>query len=140
MRKEQSAGVIIVRKDGPEHKILLMKSYDFWDFPKGGIEENENKLQAAIREVQEETGITSLDFNWGKIYYETEPFGRNRKVVYYFIAETKENKVVMGINPILGKPEHESYAWVSFPTAKSMVVDRIKKAIDWAQNRLENMY
>lgn len=140
MRKEQSAGIILIKKgvDGP--KVLLMRAYNFWDFPKGGIEENENKLEAAIREVKEETGITNLSFNWGKIYYETECFGRNRKVVFYFIAETEEEKVVMGISPTLGKPEHEEYRWVTFEEAKEMVVERIQKALYWAQNRIENVY
>jgi bis(5'-nucleosidyl)-tetraphosphatase len=140
MRKEQSAGIIIIRKEGLEQKVLLMRSYDFWDFPKGGIEKNENKLEAAIREVKEETGITDLNFNWGKIYYETECFGRNKKVVFYFVAETTECDVVMGISPLLGKPEHEEYKWVNFNDAKCMVVDRIKRALDWAQNRVEYIY
>ena len=140
MKKEQSAGIIVIRQDGSDKKILLMKSYDFWDFPKGGIEQDENKLQAAIREVKEETGITELKFNWGKVYYETEPFGKNHKVVYYFLAETKTKDVIMGINPELGRPEHEEYAWVSFREAREMVVERIKKAIDWADERLKFNY
>ncbi len=140
MKKEQSAGVIVVRKEGDKIKLLLLRSYDFWDFPKGGIEENESKLDAAIREVKEETGIEGLDFKWGKIYYETEPFGRNKKVVYYFVAETLEENVVMGINPSLGIPEHEEFRWVDVDEAKKTVVERIRKAIDWAQKRIEGRY
>lgn len=140
MKKEQSAGVIVVRKEGDKVKLLLLRSYDFWDFPKGGIEENESKLDAAIREVKEETRIEDLDFKWGKIYYETEPFGRNKKVVYYFVAETLEENVVMGINPSLGRPEHEEFRWVDVDEAKKTVVERIRKAIDWAQKRIENRY
>ncbi len=140
MRKEQSAGIILIRKDGLEPKVLLMRAYNFWDFPKGGIEENENKLEAAIREVKEETGITDVSFNWGKIYYETESFGKNKKTVFYFVAETNEEKVVMGISPLLGKPEHEEYRWVTFSEAKNMVVERIQKALAWAQDRVENVY
>ncbi len=140
MKREQSAGIILVRKENGVAKLLLMKSYDFWDFPKGGIEQDESKLTAAIREVKEETGITNVDFNWGKIFYETESFGRNKKVVYYFVAETNESKVNMGISPTLGRPEHDEFAWVTFDEAKEMVVERIKKAIEWAQDRVENIY
>lgn len=140
MRKEQSSGIIIVRRCEGVPKVLLMRAYNFWDFPKGGIEENETKLEAAVREVKEEAGITELNFNWGKIYYETESFGKNKKVVFYFIAETKEENVVMGISPLLGRPEHEEYRWVTFSDAKEMVVERIQKALFWAQDRIENVY
>ena len=140
MKKEQSSGVIIVRKDADKPKVLLMRAYNFWDFPKGGIEGNETKLDAAIREVKEESGITDLQFNWGKIYYETEAFGKNKKIVFYFIAETNEQDVQMGISPLLGRPEHDEYRWVTFDEARCMVVDRIKKALFWAQDRIENVY
>lgn len=140
IKKVQSAGIVIVRMDGNTPKVLLMRAYSFWDFPKGGIEENENKLEAAIREVKEESGIEQLEFPWGKSYYETEPFGKNKKVVYYFVASTKQREVIMGISQLLGKPEHDEYRWVTFDEAKRMTVNRINKVIDWAQDRIVNVY
>ena len=140
MKKEQSAGVIVVRFNEGVPLVLLMRAYNFWDFPKGGIEENENKLEAAIREVKEESGISDLSFDWGKLYYETEPFGKNKKVVFYFIAKTKTEDVVMGISPVLNRPEHDEYRWVSFDDARKLTVGRINKALDWAQDRIENKY
>jgi 8-oxo-dGTP pyrophosphatase MutT (NUDIX family) len=142
MKKAESAGIIIVRRDITDNgvKVLLMNAYSFWDFPKGGIEENESKLHAAIREVGEETGIVNLDFYWGKTYYQTESFGKNRKTVYYFIAKTDQKDIVMGISPLLGKPEHEDYKWVSFTEAKKMTVERIQKALIWAEERIELIY
>lgn len=140
MRKAQSAGIIVVRFENNEPKVLLMRAYNFWDCPKGGIEGEENKLEAAIREVKEESGITDLNFDWGKSYYETEPFGKNRKVVYYFVARTIQEEIIMGISPLLGKAEHEEYRWVSFEEAKNMTVERIQKALNWAQDRIENVY
>lgn len=140
MKKVQSAGIVIVRFEEGIPLLLLMRAYSYWDFPKGGIEENENKLSAAIREVQEESGITELDFKWGKSYYETESYGKNKKVVFYFIAETHENEVVMGINPLLGTPEHEEYKWVTFEEAKELTVDRINKVISWVEERVFEIY
>lgn len=36
------------------------KNYNLWQFPQGGIDEGESALEAAYREIYEETGIKSL--------------------------------------------------------------------------------
>jgi len=41
---------------------LLLRAYNYWDFPKGVVEVDESPLQAAIREVEEETTLTGLRF------------------------------------------------------------------------------
>lgn len=140
MKKVQSAGIVIVRYENDIPLLLLMRAYSYWDFPKGGIEDNENKIMAAIREVKEEAGITDLDFKWGKSYYETEAYGKNKKVVYYFIAQTNESNIVMGISPVLGTPEHEEYKWVTFDEAKLLTVERINKVICWVEERVFEIY
>lgn len=140
MSKAQSAGVVIVRFEDGSPKVLLMRAYSYWDFPKGGVEKDENKLMAAIREVREESGIVELNFKWGKSYYETEPYGKNRKVVSYFLAETPQSQIIMGINPESGKPEHEEYRWLNFEEAKALAGERINKVLDWAQDRITNLY
>ena len=58
--KRESAGGII---KGPDGRIVLVCQHgNSWSFPKGGVEEGETALQAAIREIEEETGITQLTF------------------------------------------------------------------------------
>ncbi|MDE1925449.1 MAG: NUDIX domain-containing protein [Patescibacteria group bacterium] len=58
MTLRQSAGGIIV---GPMGKLLLVYQHnDSWSFPKGGLEEGESELDAAKREIAEETGVTDL--------------------------------------------------------------------------------
>ncbi len=44
-----------------ENKILFIYRNDIWDLPKGKIENNETIEQAAIREVEEETGVKKLE-------------------------------------------------------------------------------
>lgn len=131
-----SAGIVIIRYENEKPLILLMRAYQYWDFPKGGVEVNENKLTAAIREVKEEAGIEELTFKWGKSFYQTEPYGKNHKIVSYFIAETDEKEIVMGINQELGRPEHEEFRWVTFDEAKELAGERIKKVLKWAEERM----
>lgn len=133
----QSAGVIVVRFENNKPCFLLLRAYDFWDFPKGKIENDETKLQAAVREVNEESGICDLKFNWGRVYYETERFGRNNKVVYYFLASTENKCVQIEKNPVTGCAEHQEYRWVSYDEAMILTKQRIQKAIWWAVNRIE---
>jgi 8-oxo-dGTP pyrophosphatase MutT (NUDIX family) len=53
-----AAGGVIVGTDG---KIVLVWQNDnSWSFPKGGIEAGESLLEAAMREITEETGLTEL--------------------------------------------------------------------------------
>ncbi len=45
----------------PNDEILFIFRRGFWDLPKGKIDEDEKKKHAAIREVQEETGVQQID-------------------------------------------------------------------------------
>ena len=51
-----SAGVIITNKH--DHALVLKAHYKpYWSFPGGWIEKNQTPLQAAVRELEEETNI-----------------------------------------------------------------------------------
>lgn len=54
---EKAAGGLVYN---PKGEILFIYRNGKWDLPKGGIEKNEKKKQAAIREVEEETGVKKL--------------------------------------------------------------------------------
>ena len=41
-------------------RVLVIKRFGKWDFPKGKIEKGETAKEAAIREIQEECGLTGL--------------------------------------------------------------------------------
>lgn len=60
-REETSAGGVVFRHvDGGPVFLLIRDSYRNWGFPKGHLEPNEPPEAAALREVQEETGLAAL--------------------------------------------------------------------------------
>lgn len=131
-----SAGVVIVRREKGEWRYLFLRAYRNWDFPKGIVEPSEDPLHAAIREVQEETGITDLNFRWGKVFKETVPYAEN-KVARFYIAETHASKVTFSINPELGRPEHHEYRWLSHDEILRVSPERLLPIILWAHSLIQ---
>ena len=56
----QAAGGLVERADG---KLLFIFRNDKWDLPKGGVEKKELIIEAAKREVTEETGVADIIIN-----------------------------------------------------------------------------
>jgi 8-oxo-dGTP pyrophosphatase MutT (NUDIX family) len=127
-----SAGIILIRRLNNRCYFLVLRVYNYWDFPKGELEPDEQPFDAARRETAEETGITQMEFHWQDAYYETQPYAGG-KIARYYLAETHESNVVLGINPELGRPEHHEFRWVSYKEACLLLNDRVRAALDWAQ-------
>lgn len=56
----EAAGGVLRDQQG---RFLLIHRRGFWDLPKGKIDAGENPLQAAAREIEEETGIGALQLD-----------------------------------------------------------------------------
>ena len=58
----KGVGVVLLNN---ENKVFVAKRIDnpknFWQMPQGGVDQNENYLKAAFRELKEETSIESVD-------------------------------------------------------------------------------
>lgn len=132
----RSAGVVVVRREGEEWRVLLLRAYRDWDFPKGIVEQGEDPLETARREAAEEAGITDLDFRWGKQWQETPPYSGGRKVARYYLAETPQTEVRFSVNPELGRPEHHEFRWVPLDQAGDLVADRLQPILDWVEEVL----
>ncbi len=85
--KTLSAGMVVTHQLNHECRYLLLRAYNYWDFPKGIVEPTEVPFEAARREVEEETSLRNLDFPWGQVFRETEPYGAG-KVARYYLAAT----------------------------------------------------
>lgn len=130
-RKSLSAGVVPVRMTEQGPLLLLLRAFRHWDFPKGGVEAGESPLEAAIREVEEETAITDLEFPWGSPWIDTGPYGPG-KVSRYYIGRTHRADVTLPVNPVLGRPEHHEYRWCTPAQAERLVTPRVQAVLRWA--------
>jgi 8-oxo-dGTP pyrophosphatase MutT (NUDIX family) len=131
-----SAGVVVARRDSGGWRLLVLRAYRNWDFPKGMVEPGETPLAAAIRETAEEAAIGDLAFRWGEDYCETAPYGRG-KVARYYLAETQQASVTLPVSPELGRPEHDEWRWVDFDAAERLLPPRLQPILAWARKRLE---
>ncbi len=134
---KRGAGVVVVRDLSGHREFLLLRAYRNWDLPKGGMEAEETPLQAAMREVREETGLHDLEFLWGEDTIDTEPYAGG-KVVRFFVARSAGAPVSLPINPSLGRAEHHEYRWVSHDQALALTVPRLRRVLHWALERIES--
>jgi bis(5'-nucleosidyl)-tetraphosphatase len=139
MPVERSAGAIIFKKEKRKIFYLLLhypglrNSRDYWDLPKGHIENGESNEETVRREVAEETGIKDLNLVPGfeeiiKYFFQWE--GKNIfKTVTFFLAQTdtKEAKISKEHIGFLWLPCQEAIEKVAFKNAKEV----IKKANDF---------
>lgn len=130
-----SAGVVVARRVNHGWRLLVLRAYRNWDFPKGLVEPGESPLAAAIRETAEEASISDLAFRWGEGYCETAPY-RGGKVARYYLAETAQQTVTLPVSPELGRPEHDEWRWVGFDEAERLLPPRLQPVLAWARGSL----
>jgi bis(5'-nucleosidyl)-tetraphosphatase len=129
---EKSCGLVVFNTN----KILLLKYPNndmqgeggHWDFPKGHVEPNEAEIETALRELDEETGISKVKVVKGFRHSINYTFFRKSKSipkeVIFFLASTVEKKVRLS-------HEHIDYAWLDFEEAL------VKLTYDNARNILK---
>ena len=125
-------GIILLNH---EKKILVGKRIDnpknFWQMPQGGVDENENFLHAAKRELEEETGVKSIELikeidGWfkydlpknllGKIWKGKYKGQKQKWFIMKFIGKDEE------INIKTKKPEFIEWKWLEFKKLPEVAV------------------
>jgi bis(5'-nucleosidyl)-tetraphosphatase len=132
-----SSGVVVVNVSPPRVRFLLLRAYKNWDFPKGLVEPGEQPIDAALREVREETTLENLSFDWGMDFMETGPYNKG-KISRYYVARSGETAVLLPINPQLGMPEHHEARWMAFDQALKLMTPRLEPVLRWANDLISN--
>ncbi|MFL5783365.1 MAG: bis(5'-nucleosyl)-tetraphosphatase [Bacteriovoracaceae bacterium] len=131
-----SCGVVPVRKKNNHWEFLILRCYKNWDFPKGMKDPGEEPLETAIREFQEETGLTKVDIVSKELYIETEPYSQGKIARYYLGKVTDDQEIVLLPNPVTGILEHHEYRWMKARDAEELLVPRLKRVLHWAEKYL----
>jgi phosphohistidine phosphatase SixA/predicted NUDIX family NTP pyrophosphohydrolase len=88
-----AGGVVTRQADGRKSEVLLIHrpAYDDWTFPKGKLKSRERDQDAALREVEEETGLRCrLDRELGVVSYRDRK-GRP-KIVRYWVMRPLDGR------------------------------------------------
>jgi len=143
MVKQKSVGVIIFRRVSKGIRYLLLyHGGEYWNFPKGRQEKGETDLQSALRELQEETGITQVDLIDGfsdeyDYDFDTAIKDGLKETIYkkaiFFLGEVKGDEVKIS-------DEHLDFGWFDFPTASKRLFyqkgqDLLKRAHQFLLNK-----
>ncbi len=110
-REVVSAGAVVL---GPGGTVLLVHrpKYDDWSFPKGKLDRGEHATAAAVREVEEETGVR---IRLGvPLADQTYPIRAGTKRVRYWVGRAVGDGDVGGYQP---NSEIDEVAW--FPVDKA---------------------
>jgi 8-oxo-dGTP diphosphatase len=108
----RAAGGIVVR-DG---RVLLVHrpAYDDWTLPKGKLDEGESWEEAALREVEEETGLAcELGEELGRVRY-VDGGGRSKEVRYFRMTGGGEARAANEVDEIRWVPLAEAAGLLSY--------------------------
>ena len=127
---EVSAGVIV--RDLSNQTYLCVRAFNNWDFPKGHVEKGESLIQAAMRELEEETTLSSADAALLGLMSPPVIYKNGKKTAHYFLANRTSDKTpFLPINPEIGKPENDSFAWFTMEQMEKFMPSRLAEVISW---------
>lgn len=134
----RSCGVLIVRGD-PVDSFLLMRHADRWDLPKGHVDAGESDIECALREMEEETGLSPDDVEIDPQFRFTEQYtvryartgGRPQlKELIIFLGRLKHERPIQ-------VTEHQGFAWFDWNPPHTIQNNTIDPLLLMVQDYLE---
>jgi 8-oxo-dGTP diphosphatase len=110
-----AAGGVVLRSgsDGFEVAVIHRPKYEDWSLPKGKLNEGEGFEEAALREVEEETGMTcELGPGLSAVAY-LDRKGRSKLVRYWLMRPTQ--------GEFIPSPEVDELRWVKQEEAAELL-------------------
>ena len=111
MQKTQTSGGVVLGQDG--RILLVSQRNNVWSLPKGHIDPGEDELQAATREIYEESGVKELtlikklgQYSRYKISKDGGDDKSELKTIHIYLFKTKQTE----LNPV--DPENPEAIWV----------------------------
>jgi 8-oxo-dGTP pyrophosphatase MutT (NUDIX family) len=122
----RAAGGVVSRqaKDGRVEVVLVHRpEYDDWSFPKGKLNPDEDEASAAVREVEEETGLRCrLARDLGVSTY-SDSRGRPKTVRYWEMTRVD--------GALAGAHEVDEARWVALDDAAGLLTyERDREVLD----------
>ena len=126
-------GIVLLNKD---NKVFVAKRIDnpknFWQMPQGGVDEGEDYLKAAFRELEEETSIKNIEIlkefdEWFEYELPKNLLGiiwkgkfRGQKQKWFVVRFTGKDSE---INLKTKHPEFIEWKWVEMDDLPKIIVD-----------------
>lgn len=128
----KAAGGLVFNDD---LSLLAIFRRGHWDLPKGKIEKGETKKEAAVREVQEETGIQQVELieKIGKTYhtYSTKKHKRALKISHWYEMRTGDMEVTPQVEEDIEKVEWvDLNQFIDYRPIYKNILDITQKYID----------
>lgn len=126
VKQTTSAGGVVINKDGLV--LVVNQRGQSWSLPKGHIDEGESALDAAKREIYEESGINQLkllselgNYQRSKIALGGGDDTSEQKTIFMFLFETDQSL----LKPI--DPENPEARWVNKDEVADLLTHRKDK-------------